>query len=73
MDEVAVMKAEYNIASMKRRGHPLRKKISKGEIKLVDLFNVSDNEFNEKLASLPLDEKELVIAVRKRKTSTGIK
>jgi len=70
MDEVTAMKAEYNIAAMKSRGHPLRKKVAKGEIKLIDPYSMPDSELNKKLALLTPEERELFLTVRKRKYST---
>ena len=41
------MKSEYDISALKRRGHPLREKVKRGEIKLMNPFDISDEEFND--------------------------
>jgi hypothetical protein len=56
--EVIVMKTEYDLSTMKRRGHPLRNKASRGEIKLISPLDISDRESKMKL--LALDEYEIV-------------
>ena len=52
------MKAEYNFSTMKRKGHPLREKVSRGDIVLVCPLDLPDTEF--KLASFPSEERVLV-------------
>ena len=52
------MKAEYNLSTMKRKGHPLREKVSRGELKLINPSDIPDKE--SKLARLTPDERELV-------------
>ena len=52
------VKAEYDLSIMKRRGHPLRKKVSRGEFKLINPLNIPDRE--SKLDKLTSDERELV-------------
>ena len=52
------MKAEYNLNNMKRKGHPLREKASRGELKLINPSDIPDREF--KLAKLTPDEREFV-------------
>ncbi|MCL1994584.1 MAG: hypothetical protein FWG63_00085 [Defluviitaleaceae bacterium] len=61
------MKSEYNISALKRRGHPLREKIKKGEITLLNPFDISDEDFNQKIAELNPDEREFLITVRNNK------
>ena len=53
------MKAEYNFNTMKRKGHPLRKKVARGEIKLLKIVDIPDKEI--KLAVLAPDERGLVV------------
>ena len=50
------MKAEYDLSVMKRNGHPLRKKVSKGEFKLISPFEIPDWE--SKLDELTPDERD---------------
>jgi len=38
------MKAEYDLSKMKSRGHPLRDKVQRGEIVLVNPFEISKGE-----------------------------
>ena len=52
------MKDEYDLRKMKRRGHPLRDKVSKGEITLTCPLDIPDRE--AKLAALPTDESAFV-------------
>ena len=54
------MKSEYDISTLKRRGHPLREKVKRGEIKLINPFDISDQEYNEKIAALNPDEREFI-------------
>jgi hypothetical protein len=52
------LKAEYDLSMMKRKGHPLREKISQGKIKLIDPFDIPDKE--SKLGKLSSEELKLV-------------
>ena len=52
------MKTEYDLSTMKRKGHPLREKVSRGEIVLISPLNIPDREV--KLAALSPDEREFV-------------
>ena len=52
------MEAEYDLSKMKRRGHPLREKISRGEITLINPLDILDRE--AKLAALSPDERIFV-------------
>ena len=61
------MKSEYDFSKLKRRGHPLREKIDRGEVKLLDPFNVPEEDFNAKLANLNPDEREFIISIRNSK------
>ena len=38
------MKAEYDFSKMKSRGHPLRNKVQRGEVVLVNPFEISKGE-----------------------------
>ena len=53
------MKTEYNLNTMKRRGHPLRERVSRGEIALINPLDIPDKE--AKISKLSADEKILVI------------
>ena len=52
------MKTEYNLNTMKRKGHPLREKVVRGELKLLSPSDIPDKE--TKLAKLTPDEREFV-------------
>jgi len=52
------MKDEYDLSTMKRKGHPLREKVSRGEITLINPLDIPDRE--AKLAALSSDEREFV-------------
>lgn len=52
------MKAEYGFSAMKRKGHPLREKVSRGEIVLMSPLDIPDRE--AKLSALPLNERKFV-------------
>jgi hypothetical protein len=52
------MKAEYDLTKMKRRGHPLREKVARGEITLISPLDIPDRE--AKLAALPSGERAFV-------------
>jgi len=52
------MKAEYDLSNMKRRGHPLREKVERGEIVLMSPLDIPNRE--AKLAALPPDERKFV-------------
>ena len=52
------MKAEYDLGSMKRNGHPLRKKVSRGEVRLINPMDIPDKE--TKLAELTPDERKFI-------------
>ena len=52
------MKAEYNLDILKRKGHPLREKVRRGELKLINPSDIPDKEI--KLAKLTPDEREFV-------------
>ena len=55
------MKPEYNLEIMKRRGHPLREKVSRGEIVLVNPLDISNRETN--LSALSPDERVFVTEI----------
>ena len=52
------MKTEYDLSTMKRKGHPLREKVSRGEIVLVSPLDIPNRE--AKLSALPSDERMFV-------------
>ena len=52
------MKAEYDLSKMKRRGHPLREKVSRGDITLINPLDIPDRE--TKLAALLPNERTFV-------------
>jgi hypothetical protein len=60
------MKSEYNISTLKRRGHPLREKVKRGEIKLLDPFDISEEEFQEKIKLLDDEQREYVLERKNR-------
>ena len=55
------MKAEYDLSVMKRNGHPLRKKVSQGEFKLINPLDIPDRE--SKLDKLTPDERVFVTEI----------
>ncbi|MCL2446618.1 MAG: hypothetical protein FWD06_07625 [Oscillospiraceae bacterium] len=57
------MKAEYNLLSMKRKGHPLRDKVERGDLRLINPLNIPDRD--TKLAALSPEERELVVGLLK--------
>ena len=69
MDEVINLKPEYNTDTLKRKGHPLREKIKRGEITLSNPFDISEDEFNDKMAALNPEERELIINMRYAKNN----
>jgi hypothetical protein len=52
------VKEEYNLSVMKRNGHPLRKKVSQGEFKLISPIDIPDRE--AKLEKLTPEERNFV-------------
>jgi len=52
------VKAEYDFSTMKRRGHPLREKVARGEIVLMSPLDIPNRE--AKLSALPPDERKFV-------------
>ena len=50
------MKVKYDLSVMKRNGHPLRKKVSRGEFKLKNPTDIPDWE--SKLENLNPDERD---------------
>jgi len=52
------MKTEYDLSTMKRKGHPLRKKVLQGEVKLLNPLDIPDREV--KLAALSQEEREFI-------------
>ena len=58
MEEAIDMKAEYDLRTMSRKGHPLREKAKKGKIKLVNPLDIPDYE--SKLGKLSSDEKKVI-------------
>jgi hypothetical protein len=58
LEEVILVKSEYDLSKMKRRGHPLRGKVSRGDITLISPLDIPDRE--AKLAALPSDERAFV-------------
>jgi hypothetical protein len=49
---------------MKKNAHPLQSKIDSGELKPVDYFDISDEEFNAKLQCLDDDERQFALQYR---------
>ena len=61
------MKANYDFRAMKEKTHPLQTKIDSGELKLVDYFNITEEEFEEKLQHLDDDERKFALQYRQNK------
>jgi hypothetical protein len=59
MDEVMMLKTEYDLTIMKRRGHPLRNRVLLGEVKLLSPLDIPNKE--SKLAALSPDERDFII------------
>jgi len=53
------MKIEYDLSTLKRTEHPLRKKVLQGKLKLINPLDIPDRE--TKLAALASEEREFVI------------
>jgi len=53
------VKAEYDLSTMKRKGHPLRKKVARGEVTLINPFDIPSRE--AKLSVLSSDERASVV------------
>ena len=66
------MKSEYDIRNLKRRGHPLREKIMRGEIKLIDPFDISEEEFQEKIKFLDEYQREYALEQWKERKTKNI-
>jgi hypothetical protein len=65
------LKAEYDISAMKRKGHPLREKVLRGELELISPLDIPDYE--TKLASLNPDDREFIIELLETKFATSKK
>lgn len=52
------MKIEYDLSTMKRNGHPLRKKVLQGELELINPLDIPDRE--AKLATLTKEERQFI-------------
>jgi hypothetical protein len=52
------MKSEYDLTTMKRRGHPLREKVSRGEIMLTNPLDIPNWE--AKISVLSTDERMFI-------------
>ena len=61
------MKDSYDLSKMKRVPHPLQKKIDSGELKLINPFDIPDEEFEEKIKHLDEYMRETVIIMRQRR------
>ena len=64
------MKAEYDLSKMKRRRHPLREKVSRGDITLISLLDIPDRE--AKLAALEPDEREFILELFARRAANEV-
>ena len=58
------MKSEYDIKNMRRVAHPLQDKINRGEWKLVDHMDISDEQFEKNIAALDADDRDFAIKTR---------
>jgi len=65
VEEVIILKAEYDLRIMKRKGHPLREKVLRGELKLINPFDIPD--IDKKLAELDPDNRDFVNELFKKK------
>jgi len=63
------MKAEYDFSTMKRKGHPLREKVSRGEIVLMNPLDIPNRE--AKLSALPPEEQIFVTQFLERYHTNG--
>jgi len=52
------MKKEYDISKMKRKGHPLRDRVVRGELKLIDPRSASPEELRVKLSAYNFEVQE---------------
>ena len=57
------MKAEYDLSKMNRKGHPLRKKVLQGELKLINPLDIINRENN--LARFVPNERERAQSMEK--------
>jgi len=60
------MKDFYDFSKMQRITNPLQHKIDSGELKLIDPFDISEEEFQEKLKLLNEDQREFALERRQR-------
>ena len=60
------MKDSYDFSKMKRVPHPLQTKIDSGELKLRSPFDISEEEFQEKLKFVSEDQLEYVLERRQQ-------
>jgi|GEM_PF-2046387 len=58
------MKDFYDFSKMKRVPHPMQHRIDSGELKLVNYFDIPDDEFNENLKLLNDDQREYALECR---------
>ena len=57
----------YDFSKMETLPHPLQAKIDRGELKLRNPFDISDEEFELKLRALNEDERTFAIEYRQRR------
>ena len=46
------MKAEYDLSTVKRKGHPLREKVSRGEITLLSPLDIPDGPRGRQISTM---------------------
>jgi len=55
------IKDYYDFSKMEEAPHPLQAKIDSGELKLIDPFDISDEEFNIKIALMAPEDREFIL------------
>ena len=54
-------------ANKKWLGHPLQKRVDKGEVQLIDHLDIPEDEFQAKIAILEPEEQEIAIWARQKR------
>jgi len=57
----------------KWQGHPLQKRVDKGEVQLIDHLDIPENEFQAKIAILEPEEREIAIWARQKRLKLSAK
>jgi len=53
--------------SKKWLGHPLQKRVDRGEVQLIDHLDIPEDEFQKKIANLEPEEQEIAIWARQKR------